>query len=103
MYKQINKMTAAKNFRFVPNNDDKAWLYKAMYLLDNNGLLVTDTAFYRKKVVDGKPSLVCEKSIDLMFNDSHNIVQIETDVNRMKTVSEAIGINFVDARAQKVN
>lgn len=104
MYKQIGRMTVAKNFRFVPNNDDKAWLYRAVETLEDNGLLVTEVAFYRKRIRDGKTFLLCEKSTDTMFPDTlHNVIQIEGEINKMKMVSEAIGIGFMDIRSVKSN
>lgn len=95
---------SAQNFRFEPNINDQEWLHKTISELAEDGLLVTDCAFYKKRIRDGKTVIVCEKTMDTLFiENAYDIIAMEEEVTKMKIVSESIGIQFIDARAAKLN
>lgn len=89
--------------RFKPTAQDREWLIDVFSALQENGILLTDIAMYKKKKINGKFHLVIERANISEFVQGLDAVTVEREIAKMKLTSESINLRFFDARPHKSN
>jgi len=78
---------------FIPTESDKEWLKNLFGLIKVGGIWGTSWATYKKE--DENTIVVIESNLMLSKEN------VEENIDRTKSVSEMIGLKFVDKRGWK--
>lgn len=92
-------MMKQKVKRFIPTVEDKEWLSKMYYQLDDGSQLITDVATYQMT----NQTFVLKKINKMAYDSDFDPLTIEQEIDKMRATADAIEVRFFDARPEKSN